>query len=133
MNYIKTTQVPNALFDVLLKDISPSELRILLVVIRLTNGWIDKRTGKRKQRARITHSLFMKMTGLSRRSVSSAVQSLITKGYIEVSDHNRIPLSPEMRRGKEILYFRSLLSLRPKSYGGGGMKRLSDLIHSTLR
>lgn len=43
MIYQQTTQVPNVLFDTHLPNITTlSEIKILLVIIRQTNGWIDK-------------------------------------------------------------------------------------------
>ncbi len=83
MNYQRTTQVPNVVFDSMLPILTYAELKILLVIIRQTYGWINKRTGKRKVYDRITYGQFIKKTGLSRRSVSSAVTSLAKKGFIE--------------------------------------------------
>ncbi len=57
-----------------------------MVIIRQTYGWIDKRTRCRKTRDRISHSQFMPKTGLSRRMVSQAIQSLVSKGLVTVTD-----------------------------------------------
>lgn len=43
-----STQVPNILFDQYLPKLTEAELKIVLVIIRQTNGWIDKFTGKEK-------------------------------------------------------------------------------------
>jgi hypothetical protein len=64
MIYKKTTQIPNIVLDQYLRTLNASELKILLVIIRHSNGWIDKRTGKRKTRDRISHSQFKGKTGL---------------------------------------------------------------------
>jgi hypothetical protein len=41
MTYKHTTQVPNILFDTHLRELTESELKILLIVIRQTIGWYD--------------------------------------------------------------------------------------------
>ncbi len=106
MNYAQTTQVPNLLFDQLLQTLSFAELKILLIITRQTNGWIDKTTGRRKVRDRISYGQFMSKSNLCRRAVSTAIQSLIRKGCIVVSDAagNALPLSHE-RKGKKYLYY----------------------------
>lgn len=84
-----TTPTPDELFDVWLPELSLSELRVLLYIVRrtfgfgkdadaislsqLTNG-IQKKTGEILDRG----------TGLSRPSVSKAVQTLEERGLIEV-------------------------------------------------
>ena len=59
MEYKQTTQVPNFIFDICLSQLTEAELKVLLVVIRQTLGWLDKLTGKRKSRDRITISQFI--------------------------------------------------------------------------
>lgn len=104
------TPTPNILFDKLLKELNNSELRILLVIIRQTNGWIDKKTTKRKIRDRITHSQFILKTGLSRRIISETIKSLSQKGLIEASDHSgNILNTPVERKGKWTIYYSPLL------------------------
>ena len=100
-----TTPVPNSLFAYL-PTLTLSEVKVLLVVVRQTNGWIDKRTGLRKQYDWIAHSQFMKKTGLSRRSVIHAIDTLVTKQLIRVSVFNgRIYVPVENRQGKKRLYY----------------------------
>ena len=85
-----TTPTPDELFDVWLSELSLSELRVLLYIVRRTFGFgkdadaislsqlttgITKKTGEVLDRG----------TGLSRPSVFKAVQSLEEKGLIEVS------------------------------------------------
>jgi|GEM_PF-5356806 len=52
MIYKQTTQVPNIFFDQLLLTLTEAEIKLLLVIMRPTYGWIDPRTVKRKQRNR---------------------------------------------------------------------------------
>ena len=104
------TRTPNILFDQLLKELNNSELKILLVIIRQTNGWIDKKTKRRKERDRITYSQFILKTGLSRRIISGAMKSLSQKKLIEITDSSGNALSNASdRKGKYRIYYSSLL------------------------
>jgi predicted transcriptional regulator len=106
MDYKETTPVPNALFDCHLPQLPPSSLVVLLVIIRGTYGWKNKRTGKRKERDRITSKQFMKKTGLSKRSVSTAIQHLLDLRLITVTDYRGNPVSqPKDRKGKSYLFY----------------------------
>ncbi len=108
MRYQKTTQVPNEVFDLHLTELTFSELKILLFIIRQTYGWKLK-NGKRKQRDRITHNLFKQKTGLSRRVITDVIQSLITKHLITVTDYQGNKLhTPEQRKGKVGIYYAPL-------------------------
>ncbi|MBK9715966.1 MAG: replication protein [Saprospiraceae bacterium] len=104
------TQIPNKLLDTHLPNLTESELKILLVIIRQTNGWIDKHTGKRKTKDRITQSQFRIKTGLSKRIISKTLKMLSDKDLISIYDrkHNLLKNSLE-RRGQPVL----LYSLNP--------------------
>jgi hypothetical protein len=106
MIYQQSTQVPNVVFDKLLTTLTFSEFKVLMVIIRQTNGWIDQRTGKRKSRDRITHWQFMQKAELSRRMISQTVQSLLLKGLISISDHkgNSLHAGSE-RTGRTHLFY----------------------------
>jgi len=102
-NYTKT---PNILFDQLLRELSNSELKILLVIIRQTNGWIDRKSRKYKTRDRITYNQFISKTGLSRRVISIAINSLLKNNLIEITDTNGNNLcAPENRKGRFFIYY----------------------------
>lgn len=104
------TPTPNILFDTLLKELNNSELKILLIIIRQTDGWIDKKTGRRKDRDRITYSQFIKKTGISRRIISNTINSLYQKKLITIIDSSGNVLNtPEQRKGKTNIYYSSLL------------------------
>ncbi|MBK7359010.1 MAG: hypothetical protein IPI45_07120 [Saprospiraceae bacterium] len=109
----KHTQVPNILLDTHLPNLTESELKILLVIIRQTNGWIDKLTGKRKVKDRITQSQFRLKTGLSKRIISKTLKMLSDKALIIIYDakHNLLQNSLE-RRGQSVLFY----SLNPKHF-----------------
>ena len=116
MSYYKnTTQVSNVLIDDLLKVISFSELKVLLVIIRRTIG-MSHATIKRKRldKAWISQKLFSVCTSLSGRAVSTAIDRLVIRQLIEVTDVDGIQLdSREKRRGISRLYFASRLRLDP--------------------
>jgi hypothetical protein len=106
MMYKKTTQIPNIVLDQYLKTLSASELKILLVIIRQTNGWVDTRTGKRKTRDRISHSQFKEKTGLCSKIISKAIQSLVLKGLVIITDTKGNPLHTTLeRKGKPRLFY----------------------------
>lgn len=101
--------------DELLKTVSFSELKIILTIIRKTVGMMHPTiVGKRLDKAWISQKLFMVCTSLSGRAVSSAIDSLVIKGLIEVTDSNENLLhSKKKRRGASRLYFASRLRLEP--------------------
>lgn len=105
-----STQVPNILFDEYLCKLTESELKILLVIVRQTYGWMDKQTGNRKTKDRISRSQFMQKAGLSRRIVSKTLKTLSERGLITITDRNDKTLISSLdRRGKSFLFY----SLQP--------------------
>lgn len=106
MMYKQTTQVPNILFDRYLPLLTESELKILLIIIRQTYGWVDKRTKRRKTRDRISHGQFIQKTGLSRRVISKSIKSLVDKGLVDTTCQNGKPLpGVEDRRGQTGIFY----------------------------
>ena len=80
MTIRNTTAVPNALLDSFLSVLKPAELKVLLVIIRSTIGW-------HKEHDWISTSQFMKKTGLSRKAIYHAIERLLGRGLIAVTDH----------------------------------------------
>lgn len=106
MIYKQTTQVPNELFDIHLPKLSEAELKVFLIIIRQTYGWVNMKTGKRKSKDRISHSQFIKKTSLCRRVISNSIKSLVTKGLINISDYGGNVLNePTLRKGKSSLIY----------------------------
>jgi hypothetical protein len=103
-----TTPVPNALFDVHLKTLKSTELKVLLLIIRQTMGWADSRAVHgRKEMDWISSGQLQTKTGCSRRAITIATGILIDKNLIEVLDEQGTMLtSPTMRKGKPRLYYR---------------------------
>ena len=100
------TLTPNIIFDCLLKELSSSELKIILVIIRQTIGWFDQKTGKRKEKDRISVSQFVEKTGLSRKSISKAIGLLSMKNLIVVVDKSGKSLNiSQQRKGQTSIYY----------------------------
>jgi len=116
MDYKQTTQVPNFLLDNFLVHLTESEIKVALIVIRQTLGWINVKTGKRKTRDRMSINQLVRKTGVSKRSVTSSIQSLIAKQLICVSDFKGNALNqPHARKGKRFLFFSFNNSVQKKT------------------
>jgi hypothetical protein len=104
---INTTPVPNVLFDEHLKDLKLAELKVLLIVIRQTLGWEDKRTkSERKELDWISNSQLALKTGSSQRSINDAIDVLIKKNLIHVlSQSGDLLDTPGKRRGQQKLLY----------------------------
>jgi len=102
-----TTPVPNALFDVHLKDLKCAELKVILVIIRQTLGWsLGKNTKARKTMDWISGSQLQSKTGNSRRAISSAIDVLVKSNLIEISNGIISLDKASDRQGKTRLYYR---------------------------
>lgn len=112
-NYKNTTQTPNSLFDNHLSRLGCAELKVLLVIIRQTVGFLHPQDKfRRKDRDWISQRYFMQRAGLSGRAISSAIASLVSKGLILVTTKKgRIMHTIEERRGTSRLYYASTLVL----------------------
>lgn len=119
MNYARTTQVPNIVLDTLLPKLSNKELKVLLIIIRQTIGWIGT-DGRRKKRDWISQKLFTTKTGLSAKSVSEAIKLLAEKNIIACTDTTNTKLKNSTdRKGKKRIYYtlsKNLVTFLPKSY-----------------
>ncbi len=133
MNYQQTTQIPNIIFDTYLTQLSFSELKILLYIVRQTYGWKQK-NGKRKNRDRITYGQFRSKTGLSRRIISQTIQSLIVKHLISATDYYGNKLhTPQKRKGKVSIYYApSIQTCAKRSTNLGNQKHIpmQNMVHN---
>lgn len=103
-----TTPVPNDFFT-LLPTLSVAELRVLLLIIRQTYGWVCPNSKGRKQKDKMNYSFIIKKTGLYRSCLSSTIQSLITKEIIKVTDFSGQLLdTPQKRKGIRFMYYEYL-------------------------
>lgn len=107
MSQPRTTPVPNVIFDRYLKDLNLAELKVLLVVIRQTLGWADRRgIFGRKETDWISGSQLREKTGCSYRAISPAIDLLVKKRLIVIHDERGYTLSySKDRQGKTRLYY----------------------------
>ena len=107
----KVTPIPNVIFDHHLSNLRPSETQVLLTIFRQTIGWKDHVTGGRKKKDWITSSQFQRKTGLSDKTITNAIDGLVAKGHIKVTDENNYVLyTPSQRRGKPKLFYEPILN-----------------------
>ncbi len=92
------TKVSDLLIDIWLPHLSEAELKILIIITRQTVGW-------NKQQDRISHQQFKKKSGLSARSITSAIESLSSRNFIKISDKHGSILSANERRFKASIYY----------------------------
>ena len=103
-----TTAVPNFFLDKRMAELSASSVRVYLKIIRNTLGWRD-RQGNFKKRDWISHSQFEK-AGVSSRSVTKAVDELISAGLIRVTDDHSNSLSdPKARKHAKRIFYAPIL------------------------
>lgn len=76
------TETPNMLFDDFMKDMSESELKVTLAIVRQTFGY-------HKKSDPISLSQLEKMTGLSRTACQSGVDAVIKRGLVTRSTGKR--------------------------------------------
>ena len=137
MMYPNTTPVPNSIFDNHLKELQLAEIKVLLVIIRQTLGWTDRRTVLgRKERDWISTSQLLAKTGSSRRAISSAIETLVKKKHIDVLDESGNTLSEaHMRKGKLRLFYRLSSALASPVENEGitcGKRVNSDITYANL-
>ena len=108
-----STPVPNSFFDIYLSELNSAELKVLLVVIRQTLGWADRRgMFGRKEYDWISGSQLQQKSGCSPRAISSAIEMLVQKNLIVILDEKWNVLdTPEKRKGKSKLYYRLSLTV----------------------
>lgn len=71
------TQIPNIIIDEVMKDLTPAEFKVFIVICRKTLGW-------HKLSDQISISQFMDLTKLSNKGVINAQNSLASKGLIKM-------------------------------------------------
>jgi len=92
------TKTPNSFFK-LLPTLSYAELKVLLVVIRQTCGF-------HRSRSWISNKHFVESTGLSRKAVSTALNRLVVKSHISITNsQNHVIKSSEKRKSCPQLFY----------------------------
>ena len=98
-----TTQVPHHIIREWMPRLKDVELRVLLVVVDQTLGWLeDEKTKRRKEYDWISSSQLVLKTGRSRKHISASLKVLIDEYHlIEATDGKGRKLdSAEKRQGK---------------------------------
>lgn len=141
MSFIpNTTPLPNRIINGWLPKLSGSQLKVLLIVVRQTLGWLeDQNTGRRKEKDWITSRQLCKKTGLSPQSVTDAIAFLVKNSLIEVLDEegNKLETRKERQRvGRthKKLFYRLATSLKnrvvntelPKKLGKNASLKIRD-------
>jgi len=104
MKLSNTTAIPNEFFDELMAKLSSSAIRVYLKIARNTFGWRDE-NGYPKKRDWISHSQFSKV-GISNRSVTNALDELIEKNLIYLTDYSGLPLNtPNQRKQAQRIFY----------------------------
>lgn len=110
------TQVPNIIFDEYLPILKPTEVALLLIIIRQTSGWANIRTKERKYKDWISGSQLRAKTGYSRKAISTALQALTAHHLIKIYDvTGREVNTPNLRQGKTKLYYAFHMQITLKS------------------
>lgn len=110
MSYLPFTNVPNTFFP-LIPELGNAELKVLLVIIRQTYGFVDLKTKKHKEYDWISGRFFVKKTALSQRSVSKALSLLIDKRVVEVkNEQGKVCTSANQRKRAYRSYYRFIAS-----------------------
>jgi phage replication O-like protein O len=73
------TRTPNVIFDDLMRKLTDSELRVLLVIVRKTLGW-------RRENQSMSFAIMADLAGVNRSSAIRAVEGLSSMGLIEKSE-----------------------------------------------
>lgn len=94
-----TTQIPNTVLDELMPNLKDVELRVLLIIVRQTLGWIeDFQTGRRKEKDWISRSQLMFKAGRGKTAVGKAVDRLCIEGVIHAYNHENEVLDTSHKR-----------------------------------
>jgi len=78
--------IKNAVFDVIMPELSPNAFKVLCVAIRQTWGWVAEPGGNpnnRREWDRISYSQFKEKAGIgSRHTISRAIKECLAAGYL---------------------------------------------------
>lgn len=96
-----TTQVPNVILDEWLPRLRDTELRVLLIIVRQTFGWIeDRETGRRKEKDWISRRQLMTKAGRGKDALCKAINTLVEYNLIEAFDEGGTKLVTSLDREK---------------------------------
>jgi hypothetical protein len=94
-----TTPVPNEIINGWMQRLKGSELKVLLLVVRKTLGWIvDPNTGMRKEEDWLSYKQLNHYTGLHSEALSSAIDALVKYELIQVRNEKGEELDSKEKR-----------------------------------
>jgi hypothetical protein len=105
-----TTPVSNFLLDKVMPRLRDTELRLLLIVIRQTSGWLQP-DGTRKKADWLSHFQLKRKTGRSSAAISKAIDVLVRAKLVQVRDSFGVPLMSANARRQS--HSRMCFSLNP--------------------
>lgn len=121
IDYPNTFPFPNEIINGWNARLKGSELKVLLVVVRKTLGWLaDPETGMRKEEDWINYSQLLELTGLTTTPVSDAIDSLVKYNLIQVRNKQGKLLNTKEerrwagRRKDKFIYRLNLTTLKSK-------------------
>jgi hypothetical protein len=124
--------LPAAVVDEWLPRLTGSQLKLLLVVVRQTEGFRDPATGRRKAEDWLTHRRLMHLTGCASQAVSGSVDALARVGLVRVrAAGGGSADTPQHRRAATRLLYGLGPALLPN--GGGGSPAPPTTLKSGLR
>ena len=123
IEYPNTFPFPNEIINGWNTKLKGSELKVLLLIVRKTLGWIvDPETGMRKEEDYISYKQLRELTGLSTQPLSDAIDSLVKYKLIQVRNKKgKLLSSKEERRQagrrKDVFIYRlNLTTLKTKTH-----------------
>lgn len=100
-----TTQVPHIIIRKWMRDLSDTELRVILVIVDQTLGWeLDSIAHTRKKEDWIAYSQLRDKTGRENAALRQALKGLEERGVISVTDGKGRTIPLEQRNGKKLYY-----------------------------
>jgi rhodanese-related sulfurtransferase len=76
------TMVPNQFLDEVLPHEKTCVVKVVGLILRRTIGWLDARTGQRRQQEQVAYSEFCREMKMSTQSVAEGLRIALEKGYI---------------------------------------------------
>lgn len=102
-----TTPTPNIIFNGLMRKMTDTEFRIVMLVVRATLGWeADKETGMRKTEDWISSRQLKEKTGRQSGALSKAIDKCVLEDWIEARSKNGEILDTKGKRKGKNIYFR---------------------------
>ena len=124
------TQTPNILIDEWLPILSPTEFKLIMVIVRKTFGW-------HKESDTISLKQLVKATGMSKQGCINAIDGLVKHGLIfkiqSCGEYGQLPNSYRLDIEKPDAPFEDEKSGFVKNVGGGGTNPIPEVVHTVYQ